>query len=186
MLYRRGRPLSAFDAQRLIPAEQKEEIEMIRMSRRQVLGGIAAAAATLGAPSVHAQKGRQTLRFIAEADLKLLDPIWQTGYITRNHSYLVYDTLFGTEENHQIKPQMVDRTTISEDGMHDGPGDISCLGHWPPEILPTLSFRLRVRRSLRNEDRSGTDHQTRPDESETAREGVWLRRQARRCAPRHR
>src|SRR5262252_10477625 len=117
MLYRRGRPLSAFDAQRLIPAEQKEEIEMIRMSRRQVLGGIAAAAATLGAPSVHAQKGRQTLRFIAEADLKLLDPIWQTAYITRNHSYLVYDTLFGTDENHQIKPQMVDRTTVSEDGM---------------------------------------------------------------------
>ena len=75
---------------------------MIRMSRRQVLGGVAAAAATLGAPSVHAQKGRQTLRFIAEADLKLLDPIWQTAYITRNHSYLVYDTLFGTEENHQI------------------------------------------------------------------------------------
>jgi hypothetical protein len=30
--------------------------------------------------------------------------------ITRNHGYLVYDTLFGTDENSQIKPQMVDRT----------------------------------------------------------------------------
>src|SRR5215813_14843833 len=90
---------------------------MIRMSRRQVLGGVAAAAAMLGAPSVHAQKGRQTLRFIAQADLKILDPIWTTAYITRNHGYLVYDTLFGTVENLQIKPQMVDRTTVSEDGL---------------------------------------------------------------------
>src|SRR5437660_5039154 len=95
------------------------EREMSRLSRRQVLGGAAAtvAAVTLGAPSVHAQKDRQTLRFVAEADLKVLDPVWQTAYITRNHGYLVYDTLFGTDENHRIKPQMVDRTTVSPDGM---------------------------------------------------------------------
>src|SRR5205807_5033540 len=48
---------------------------------------------------------------------KVLDPIWTTAYITRNHGYLVYDTLFGTDENLQIKPQMVDRTTVSPDGM---------------------------------------------------------------------
>jgi ABC-type transport system substrate-binding protein len=91
---------------------------MDRISRRQVVRGAAAAAAmTLGAPSVHAQKGRQTLSFVAEADLKVLDPIWTTAYITRNHGYLVYDTLFGTDENYQIKPQMVDRTTVSPDGM---------------------------------------------------------------------
>ena len=30
----------------------------------------------LGSPSVHAQNGRQTLRFVAQADLKILDPIW--------------------------------------------------------------------------------------------------------------
>jgi peptide/nickel transport system substrate-binding protein len=88
------------------------------ISRRQVVRGAAAAAAmTLGAPPVHAQKGRQTLSFVAEADLKILDPIWTTAYITRNHGYLVYDTLFGTDENYQIKPQMVDRTTVSPDGM---------------------------------------------------------------------
>ena len=88
------------------------------ISRRQVVRGAAAAAAmTLGAPSVHAQKDRQTLRFVAQADLKILDPIWTTAYITRNHGYLVYDTLFGTDENFQIKPQMVDRTTVSPDGM---------------------------------------------------------------------
>ena len=71
----------------------------------------------LGAPSVHAQKDRQTLRFVAQADLKILDPIWTTAYITRNHGYVVYDTLFGTDEQFRVKPQMVDRTTVSADGM---------------------------------------------------------------------
>jgi peptide/nickel transport system substrate-binding protein len=92
---------------------------MNRISRRKVLGGAAAmvAAASLGAPSVHAQKPGRTLRFVAEADLKILDPVWTTAYITRNHGYLVYDTLFGTDENHRIRPQMVDRVTESPDGM---------------------------------------------------------------------
>jgi peptide/nickel transport system substrate-binding protein len=90
---------------------------MSRVNRRQVVQG-ATAAIALSASSIHAQNGRQTLRFVAQADLKILDPIWTTAYITRNHGYLVYDTLFGTDENLQIKPQMVDRTTVSADGMN--------------------------------------------------------------------
>jgi peptide/nickel transport system substrate-binding protein len=89
---------------------------MRRVSRRQFVRG-AAAAMTLGAPSVHAQNAGQSLRFVAQADLKILDPIWTTAYITRNHGYLVYDTLFGTDEQFRIKPQMVDRTAVSADGM---------------------------------------------------------------------
>jgi Bacterial extracellular solute-binding proteins, family 5 Middle len=89
------------------------------ISRRQAVRGAATAAAAmaLGAPSIHAENGRQTLRFVAHADLKVLDPVWTTAYITRNHGYLVYDTLFGTDENLQVQPQMVDRTTVSPDGM---------------------------------------------------------------------
>jgi peptide/nickel transport system substrate-binding protein len=92
---------------------------MDRINRRQVVRGAAAAAAamTLSAPSVHAQKDRQILRFVAEADLKILDPVWTTAYITRNHSYLVYDTLFGTDENFRVKPQMVNRVMVSSDSM---------------------------------------------------------------------
>jgi peptide/nickel transport system substrate-binding protein len=87
---------------------------MIRLSRRQLLGGAAvtAASVTLGAPSVHAQKRGRTLRFVAQADLKTLDPVRDTAYITRNHGYLVYDTLFGTDEQ-----QMIDRFTVSTAGM---------------------------------------------------------------------
>jgi peptide/nickel transport system substrate-binding protein len=92
---------------------------MDRISRRHIVRGAAATAVatSFGTPSVHAQKDRQTLRFVPQAELKILDPVWTTGYITQNHGYLVYDTLFGTDANLQVKPQMVDRTTVSPDGM---------------------------------------------------------------------
>src|SRR5213593_2560507 len=92
---------------------------MAGVSRRGFLAGAAAtaAAATLGAPRVHAQKKGGTIRFIPHADLKLLDPIATTAYITRNHSYFIYDTLFGTDASLAIKPQMVDRYTVSKDSM---------------------------------------------------------------------
>lgn len=89
------------------------------LSRRQFLAGSAATATALAlrGPYVHAQKRGGTMRFIAHADLKVLDPIWTTAYITRNHSYMIYDTLFGTDEKDQIKPQMVDKWTMSKDGL---------------------------------------------------------------------
>lgn len=36
----------------------------------------------------------QTLKVVAHSDLKVLDPIWTTANTTRNHGYMVYDTLF--------------------------------------------------------------------------------------------
>jgi peptide/nickel transport system substrate-binding protein len=92
---------------------------MSHLSRRRfvVSAAAGAAAAVARAPYVHAQKGGGTLRFVAQADLKILDPVWTTAYITRNHGYLVYDTLFGTDEKLQVRPQMVDSHTVSKDGM---------------------------------------------------------------------
>ncbi|MBS0518222.1 MAG: ABC transporter substrate-binding protein [Proteobacteria bacterium] len=50
------------------------------------------------------------------AKLEYLDPIWTTSYITRNHGYLVYDTLFAYDQNFEPKPQMVESYTTSPDG----------------------------------------------------------------------
>src|SRR5438876_12430568 len=92
---------------------------MRHISRRQVVRGAVATAATvtLGAPSVRGQTDRQTLRFIPQADLKVLAPIWTTAYITRNHGYLVYDTLFGTDEQLRVKPQMVETWSVAARGL---------------------------------------------------------------------
>ena len=57
----------------------------------------------------------KVLKFIAQADLRILDPITTTAYITRNHGYMVYDTLFATDAKFQVQPQMVDKWEISKD-----------------------------------------------------------------------
>lgn len=56
-----------------------------------------------------------TLRVAPHAELKVLDPIWTTAYITRNHGHLVYDTLFALDKNFEPQPQMVDTWTASTD-----------------------------------------------------------------------
>jgi peptide/nickel transport system substrate-binding protein len=58
-----------------------------------------------------------TLRVVMHSDLKIVDPIWTTAYMSRNYGYMVYDTLFAMDENLNIKPQMVESYTISDDEL---------------------------------------------------------------------
>ena len=59
----------------------------------------------------------QTLKVVMHSDLKILDPIWTTAYIVRNHGYLVWDTLFAMDEKFEVKPQMVDKYDVSADKL---------------------------------------------------------------------
>jgi len=59
----------------------------------------------------------QTLRLIAQADLRVLDPIWTTATITRNYGYMIYDTLLAVDSHFRPQPQMVDHWTISQDRL---------------------------------------------------------------------
>jgi peptide/nickel transport system substrate-binding protein len=59
----------------------------------------------------------KTLRFIAQSDLRVLDPIWTTAYITRNHGYMVFDTLFALDAEFAPHPQMVGSHDISSDKL---------------------------------------------------------------------
>jgi len=63
------------------------------------------------------EAGPTTLRFIPQADLRSIDPIWTTAYVTRNFGYLVFDTLFSLDKDFKPQPQMVDRWTVSEDKL---------------------------------------------------------------------
>jgi peptide/nickel transport system substrate-binding protein len=60
----------------------------------------------------HAQT---TVRMVPQANLAILDPIWTTANVTRHHGYMIYDTLFGTDAKGEIKPQMVDKWSVSSD-----------------------------------------------------------------------
>jgi peptide/nickel transport system substrate-binding protein len=83
------------------------------MCRRLLLSSVAALAAIGAAPFASAQ----TVKVVMHSDVKALDPIWSGAYITRNHAYMIFDTLFAMDEKLQVKPQMVDRYETSADGL---------------------------------------------------------------------
>lgn len=90
---------------------------MSNVTRRAALAGAAAAfAAPLTRPNVAAAQGSRTLKFIPHADLTVVDPSWTTAYITRNHAMMAYDTLFGTDANNAVSPQMLEGHVIEDDG----------------------------------------------------------------------
>ena len=104
------------------------------LTRRAFGRAAAAAAAATVVPQFPARAAddKKTLRFIAQSDLRVLDPIWTTAYITCNHAYMVYDTPFAIDAEFAPHPQMVDEHSLSADkltyhftlrdglGFHDG------------------------------------------------------------------
>ncbi len=78
---------------------------------------LAAAVLSTTLAVVPAQAQQNTLKVVMHSDLKIVDPIWTTAYITRNHGYMIYDTLFAMDAKGDIKPQMVDKYSVSADGL---------------------------------------------------------------------
>lgn len=105
----------------------------IRNSLREKLPGLFVAAAfalPLSAVPAFAQKTK-TITAVMHSDLRVLDPIITTAYITRDHAYMIYDTLLAMDSNFKIQPQMAswkvsdDKLTYTftlRDGLkwHDG------------------------------------------------------------------
>src|SRR5690606_321655 len=65
-----------------------------------------------------AQDTENVLRMVPQADLKVLDPIWTTAFVTRDHGYMIYDTSFGIDGQGKVKPQMVDTYSSDADGLN--------------------------------------------------------------------
>ena len=86
------------------------------MRRRTFL---AASATTLALPAVSQAQKTRVLKFLAQSDLAIVDPIWTTAYVTRNHGFMVFDTLYGQTGKaggYAVTPQMVAGHTIENDG----------------------------------------------------------------------
>ncbi len=79
--------------------------------RRTFLG---ASAAALAAPGI--ARAASVLKFIPQADITILDPVWTTAYVTRNHGFLVFDTLYGTDATFNASPQMVEGHVVDNGG----------------------------------------------------------------------
>ena len=83
-------------------------------TRRATLAGLGAS--ILARPNISRADRQSTLKFVPQADLGALDPIWSTAVVTQNHGWLVFDTLYGTADDFSIQPQMVEGDTVDEDG----------------------------------------------------------------------
>ncbi len=84
------------------------------MRRRPLLLSMAAA---LAAPHVACAESQRTLRFVPQADPAILDPIVTTGLVTRNHGFLIFDTLYGVDEQFRPQPQMVAGHMMEPNGL---------------------------------------------------------------------
>ena len=86
------------------------------MKRRAFL---AASAAGLAPPAVVRAANQRVLKFIPQSDLAILDPVWTTAYVTREHGYMVFDTLYGQsgqKNGFRPEPQMLAGHSVENDG----------------------------------------------------------------------
>jgi len=88
-----------------------------------------AATGRLSAPAVAQGAAARTLRFVPQANLANFDPIWGTQYVVRNASGMVWDTLYGVDEELQPQRQMVEAEEVSSDGLT-----------WTFRLRPGLKF----------------------------------------------
>jgi peptide/nickel transport system substrate-binding protein len=104
------------------------------MDRRTLLKAVAGAGTLamsqkLAAPALAQGAAARILRFVPQSDLANFDPIWGTQYVVRNASAMVWDTLYGVDENLQPQRQMVESEEVSADGLT-----------WTFKLRPGLKF----------------------------------------------
>jgi peptide/nickel transport system substrate-binding protein len=89
------------------------------MHRRQFLAATGAGATALGLsrPAIAQAQGARVLKFVPQADLASVDPVWSTTLVTAMHSYLVWDHLYGLDEGLIPQPQMLAGAEVTDNGL---------------------------------------------------------------------
>ena len=80
---------------------------MTRIERLAAISALAFGTFAAGAVLAPAAAPAQTLNVVMHSDLRILDPIWTTAYIVRNHGYMIYDTLLAVDDKLDVRPQML-------------------------------------------------------------------------------
>lgn len=98
----------------------------LHLSKRRALQTFLLSA-TMAATTV----GAQTVTAVMHSGLRMMDPVQSTAFITRDHGYMIYDTLVGIDSDFQVRPQMAEWKVLDDgkryqftlrDGLkwHDG------------------------------------------------------------------
>lgn len=141
------------------------------IGRRRFLAASAATAAAmpLARPSLGASP--QVIRVMPQAVLTTLDPVWSSAQITRNLGFMVYETLYGRDENLVSHPQMLEGGLMEDGGrrwtlklrdglmFHDGEPVLSrdvvaSLQRWMKRDPAGVTMALRLDEISAKDDRT--------------------------------
>jgi peptide/nickel transport system substrate-binding protein len=89
------------------------------MLRRDLFAGAAGAAAVASLPRFAIAQPAQarTIRYVPHANPGNIDPFTNTAFVARDHAFLVFDQLYGVDEQLRPQPQMVQGHVIENDGL---------------------------------------------------------------------
>src|SRR3984893_6464166 len=91
--------------------------QISRRQRRTMVSNVTLSTFVLSAAlAVSSPAHAKTLTAVMHSDLRIIDPGFTGAYITRDHGYMVYDTLLATDSNFKIQPQMAD-WKVSDDKL---------------------------------------------------------------------
>jgi peptide/nickel transport system substrate-binding protein len=110
-------------------AEGTEQVERRCFLKTAAAVGGALAAPGLAAPNLALAADSKVLKFVPQANLANLDPVWTTQYVVRNAAVLIWDTLLGVDSQLQPKPQMVESWEVTPDNKT-----------WTFKLRPGLKF----------------------------------------------
>jgi peptide/nickel transport system substrate-binding protein len=85
-------------------------------SKSTLPGLLVAAALVLPTLTLPTWAQAKTLTAVMHSDLRAIDPIITTAYISRDHGYMVYDTLLAMDSNFKVQPQMAE-WKVSDDKL---------------------------------------------------------------------
>jgi peptide/nickel transport system substrate-binding protein len=95
------------------------EISRAKFRRKFSWVALSLALSALALPTIittSAFAAGKTLLVKMHSDLRVIDPGFTTAYITRDHGYMIYDTLLATDSNFKVQPQMAD-WKVSDDKL---------------------------------------------------------------------
>ena len=87
------------------------------MHRRAFMIGAAAALAgtkSLAQPAIGGKT--RTIIHVPQANLTSLDPVWTSALVTRNFANMVYETLYGRDEELNPRPLMLEGDLVEDGG----------------------------------------------------------------------
>src|SRR5438067_10735677 len=90
--------------------------QMPRCKRPTIVSRLARGLALGAALALPSLADAKTITAVMHSDLRTIDPGFTTAYISRDHGYMVYDTLLATDSSFKIQPQMAD-WKVSDDKL---------------------------------------------------------------------